>query len=125
MKMRVFLPVLLLIFLCTACSKDRRTSRRLDGEWYAEIYNGFEPTQSESYHFTFNDLSDGTGNGVMTYSSTTNAMPQTFALEYFVKKGKLVIVVGQSPDVYTVVDQRRRKIKLLDTYGRTTLLIRM
>lgn len=120
-KMRLFLALSLVVLLFS-CSKDRRTSRKMDGTWEAVVYNGYAPGQGESYHFTFNNEEKGQGTGVAHFVHEQMGFDNVYAIEYFVKEGKIVIIINNNPTVYTIVEQTRRKLKLLDTHGDSTIL---
>lgn len=52
----------------SACSKERRINRQLDGKWYATMYENIVISPQISYEFNFSKEKKGKGTGYNTIS---------------------------------------------------------
>ena len=118
--MRSFLTIFAIILLVTACSKDQRISRKIDGDWKAIVFMGSNPDPDEEIKFTFNKDSEGEGTGTMVYSDWGST--DVYGVKYFIKNDYLTMVVDQDAVVFTINEITRKKITLTDSYGDATIL---
>lgn len=118
--MKYFLTIILLSVLLTACNKDQRTSRKIDGEWEATVFMGSVPDPDEHMIFTFDKDKNGEGKG--TIELKDNWGTEVYGMKYYIKNDYLTIIADEDPIVFTITSFERKKIKLTDTYGDATIL---
>ncbi|ASS49450.1 MAG: hypothetical protein A3D31_02980 [Candidatus Fluviicola riflensis] len=118
--MRSILAIFLTLFFVTACSKDQRISRKIDGDWKATVFMGSNLDPDEEIRFTFNKDRNGEGTGTMVY--TDWGMDEVYGVKYFIKNDYLTMIVDQDAVVFTINDITRKKITLTDNYGDATIL---
>lgn len=118
--MRSILTILTALFFITACSKDQRINRKIDGDWKATVFMGTNLDPDEEIRFTFNKDSKGEGTGTMVYSDWNTK--DVYGVEYFIKNDYLTMIIDQDAVVFTINDITRKKITLTDNYGDATIL---
>ncbi|MES2555634.1 MAG: hypothetical protein V4604_05755 [Bacteroidota bacterium] len=118
--MRTILTILTALILVTACSKDQRINRKIDGDWKATVFMGSNPDPDEVVKFTFNKDTKGEGTGTMVY--TDWGQDEVYGVKYFIKNDYLTMIVDQEAIVFTINDITRKKITLTDNYGDATIL---
>lgn len=119
-SMNYFLPALFIVLLLTACNKDQRTSRRIDGDWTASVFMGSVMNPGEEVNFSFDKDEKGEGKGLIEVKD--NWGTEVYAMKYYIKNDYLTIIVDEDPLVFTINSLDRKKIKLTDTYGDATVL---
>lgn len=117
---KYFLFALLGLLLLTACNKDQRISRKIDGDWEAIVFMGSTPDPDEKIIFSFDKDKNGEGKG--TIELKDNWGTEVYGINYFVKNDYLTIIADEDPVVYTITSMDRKTIKLTDSYGDATIL---
>lgn len=115
MKKLAFLAVTALLFV--ACSKDQRMSRKLDGTWNLETYDGKAPASGDSESVAFTKDKDGAGKAVYSYKNGNYSGSVTF--DYRVDGDYLITSLTENnvtySDTATIVTLKGKDLELKDS----------
>ncbi len=136
MKKNVFFSILILFVSLTACNKDQRTSRQLDGEWNMLTYYDEPVVAPEKGILTLIKGKNGTGEGSFIYTisydnnGTTETETYADAIGYTIRDGRMTISpkgslfsssYGYLQDAFTIQDATKTRMVLIVSFGKSTV----
>ncbi|MBU2018111.1 MAG: lipocalin family protein [Bacteroidetes bacterium] len=121
MKKLAFLAVVALLFV--ACSKEQRQSRKMDGDWQLETYDGQAPASGESESISFSKEKNGAGEG--TFTSTNDGQSYSQKFTYQIVDDKITIAINEDGFSYgvilTIKELKRKDLTLVDPEGKISV----
>lgn len=113
MKKLAFFAIIALVLI--SCSKEQRTSRKLDGTWKLTKFNGEGVPEGLIETFTFSKDKKGKGDG--TYKYSYGNFNQNIALQYVVVKENLNITYDGGSESYTILTLEKGLLEIKDEDG--------